>query len=300
MILPASAPLIALLMAAIAWGLSWIPLKHFSAHGVDGVSLNLIAYGGLALLFLPQLWRQREAWRGQGAALLGIALLGGYANFAFTTGMALGDVVRVMVLFYLVPVWSVLGGNLFLGEALDRPRLLGVALALGGALLILGGPAVLQGGISWLDLLAVTCGLAFAGNNLVFRARPQLPMGSKLAAMFLGCATMAASGLLTGVQEWPDASAEIWGWVLLFGLGWLLLATLGTQWGVTHMEAGRAAILIILELVVAVVSALLIGGESMSPLEMAGGALILGAALLEGWREGKPAAGRCALKATGP
>ncbi len=287
MILPPSAPLIALLLAAILWGLSWIPLKQFSAHGVHGVSLNLVAYGGLALLFLPMLWRQRAAWRGQGGTLLLIALLGGYANFAFTTGMALGEVVRVMVLFYLVPVWGVLGGWLFLNEAIDRSRLLGVVLALSGALLILGGPAVLQGEVSWLDLLAISCGLAFAANNIVFRARPGLPMGSKLAAMFLGCAGMAAAGLVLGLQDWPAAPASIWGWVLLFGLGWLLLATLGTQWGVTHMEAGRAAILIILELVVAVGSAMLIGGERMTPLEMAGGALILGAALLEGWREGR-------------
>ncbi|MEO1751265.1 DMT family transporter [Thiofaba sp. EF100] len=292
MTLPTSAPLIALLLAAILWGLSWIPLKHFAAYDVHGVSLNLVAYGGLALLFLPLLWRQRAAWRGQGLTLLGIALLGGYANFAFTTGMALGEVVRVMVLFYLVPVWGVLGGRLFLGEVIDRPRLLGVVLALTGALLILGGPAVLQGEVSWLDLLAISCGLAFAGNNIVFRARPQLPMGSKLAAMFLGCAAMAAAGLEAGVQDWPAAPAAIWGGVLLFGFGWVLLATLGTQWGVTHMEAGRAAILIILELVVAVVSAMLLGGERMSPLELAGGALILGAALLEGWREGKrPVAG---------
>lgn len=292
MIVPSAAPLIALLVAAILWGLSWIPLKQFSAHGVHGVSLNLVVYGGLALLFLPMLWRQRAVWRGHGLTLLVIALLGGYANFAFTTGMALGEVVRVMVLFYLVPVWGVLGGRLFLGEALDGPRLMGVVLALAGALMILGGPAVLQGAVSWLDLLAISCGLAFAGNNIVFRARPQLPMGSKLAAMFIGCAAMATTGLVSGIQEWPEAPTALWGWVLLFGLGWVLLATLGTQWGVTHMEAGRAAILIILELVVAVVSAMLIGGERMSPLEMAGGALILGAAVLEGWREGRlPARG---------
>ncbi|MFZ5580978.1 MAG: DMT family transporter [Pseudomonadota bacterium] len=290
MTLPASAPLIALLLASIAWGLSWIPLKHFSGHDVHGVSLNLVAYGGVALLLLPWLWRERDAWRGQGSVLLAIAVLGGYANFAFTTAMALGEVVRVMVLFYLIPVWAVLGGHLFLGERIDGARLAAVALALGGALLILGGPAVLQGAISWLDLLALSCGLAFAGNNIVFRARPQLPLGSKVAAMFLGCATMSAAGLGAGVQAWPEPSSEVWIWVLLFGAGWLLLATLGTQWGVTHMEAGRAAVLIILELVAAVVSAMLIGGERMTPLEMAGGALILGAALLEGWREGHPPA----------
>jgi hypothetical protein len=57
-----------------------------------------------------------------------------------------------------------------------------------------------------------------------------------------------------------------------YGLAWLLLATLGTQFGVTHMEAGRASVIIILELVTAVASALWIGGERMSVTAMVGGA----------------------------
>jgi drug/metabolite transporter (DMT)-like permease len=69
-----------------------------------------------------------------------------------------------------------------------------------------------------------------------------------------------------------------------YGLAWLLLATLGTQFGVTHMEAGCASVIIILELVTAVASALWIGGERMSVTEMVGGALILAAAVFEARR----------------
>jgi drug/metabolite transporter (DMT)-like permease len=57
-----------------------------------------------------------------------------------------------------------------------------------------------------------------------------------------------------------------------------------TQWAVTHLEAGRASILIIMELVTAVVTAMLFGGERMSGTELFGAALILVAAVIEARR----------------
>jgi drug/metabolite transporter (DMT)-like permease len=72
--------------------------------------------------------------------------------------------------------------------------------------------------------------------------------------------------------------------VLLYALCWLLPANLGAQYGVTHLEAGRASVILILELVAAVLSATLIGGEQMAPWEWVGAALILLAALIEAVR----------------
>ena len=275
-------PVAVLLAASVAWGLSWLPLKHLGAMGVSGVPLVLVAYGAGALAMLPFL--RSGATRGEGRYLAGIALLGGYANLAFATAMLYGEVVRVMVLFYLLPVWGVIGGRVFLGEPIDRVRWTALGLAVTGAFLVLGGPEVLRGAVSWPDVLAVTCGIAFSLNNIIFRARQGIPVANKVAAMFVGCAVIAGSLVGLGAQPWPGIDATTWGWVAAFGVGWLLLASLGTQWGVTHMEAGRASILIILELVTAVVSATLIGGETMSPGEWTGGALILAAAVIEARR----------------
>jgi drug/metabolite transporter (DMT)-like permease len=273
-----------LLAASVGWGLVWLPLKHLGGLGVHGIALVAVAYGAGALVMLPVLVAQRSAWQRRLPLLLAIATLGGYANLAFTAAMLYGDVVRVMVLFYLLPVWGVLGGRLFLGEAIDGPRRVALVLAVAGAFLILGGPAALAGSVSWIDALALSCGIAFAANNLLFRAQQALPVGSKVAAMFLGCAALALLLLGAGVQAWPQAAGTVWIGVVALGVGWFLVATLGTQWGVNHLEAGRASILIIMELVTAVLSATLIGGERMSPAEMAGGALILLAALIEGRR----------------
>ena len=277
-------PLAVLLAASIMWGLAWLPLKGLAGLGLSGIALTVVACGAAAALLVPRLAHERRYWRGEARWLLLIALLGGYANLAFTVAMIYGEVVRVMVLFYLLPVWGVLGGRLFLGERLDAPRVIAVAAALAGAVLILGGVEALTGKIAWADWLAVSCGLSFAANNLVFRAHQQIPVASKTAAMLLGATVLAAVLLAAGVQPWPAVSFGGWLAAIGYGLAWLLLATLGTQFGVTHMEAGRASVIIILELVTAVASALWIGGERMSVTEMVGGALILTAAVIEARR----------------
>ena len=75
-------------------------------------------------------------------------------------------------------------------------------------------------------------------------------------------------------------------WIMLvsYALFWLLLANIGSQWSVTHMEAGRSSIIIILELITAVISATLIAGETMTTIEYIGGTLIMMAAFIEAFR----------------
>jgi drug/metabolite transporter (DMT)-like permease len=277
-------PLAVLLAASFLWGLSWLPLKALERLGLSGVALTFIACGAAAAVLVPRLVRERESWRAEKRWLLMIALLGGYANLAFTVAIIYGEVVRVMVLFYLLPVWGVLGGKLFLGERLDAARLTAVALALSGAFLVLGGLRAFDAPIAWTDVLAITCGLTYASNNIAFRVHQQIPIASKTAAMLIGATLLAAALLAVGVQPWPTTSAGGWLAAIGYGLAWLLVATLGTQFGVTHMEAGRASVIIILELVTAVASALWIGGERMSVTEMMGGALILTAAVIEARR----------------
>lgn len=275
-------PVTLLVLSSFLWGCAWIPLRGLEGLGLSGLSMTAIAAGSAALCLLPLAARQRAAWRGRGAVgLLLIFLLGGYANLAFSTALVYGEVVRVMVLFYLLPVWGVAGGYFFLGERVGKLRLLAVGCALSGAVLVLGGFSAFRGSVSLLDLLAVSSGLAFAGSNLVFRARQELPLVSKAGAMLLGSSTLAALGLALGLQSTAGIQPAGIGWAVAYGIGWLLFATLGGQYGVTHLEAGRSSIIIIIELLAAVASAMLLGGERMSPLELTGGALILLAALIE-------------------
>lgn len=276
-------PLTALVLAATMWGLAWLPLRALHANGMAGRPLAFIAFGTAGACLLPLLLRQRAQWRGEGRWLLAIALLGGWANLAFTTAMIHGEVVRVMALFYLLPAWGAIGGRLFLGEHIDTARIACVIAALSGAALILGAEALLTLRVHWTDLLAISCGLAFTGNNLVFRARQCAPVASKSAAMLLGTAALAALALLAqSPSASPPSTAALAG-AAGYGL-WVLLATIGMQFGVTHMAAVRASVLMILELIVAVLSAVLLGEDELSTRELAGVILVLLAAIIEARR----------------
>jgi len=283
-------PVVVLLASALMWGVTWMPLRFLNALGIGGPQLSAVAFGAAALLLLPPALRQRRSWRVHPWLIPAMMLLGGFANFAFTLALINGEVIRVMMLFYLAPVWGVLGGRVFLGERLGARRLLGLLLALAGAFLVLGGPALFDTAPSINDLLALGAGFSFAMNNVACRAAQEVPMASKLAAMFLGCALLAGAYLWIGGVALPSLAASSWGWLLGYGLLWIVAATLATQWAVTHMEAGRASIILIAELVAAVLSAAWFGGERMAALELLGGGLILLATLLEAWRPAPHAA----------
>ncbi|UPT78127.1 DMT family transporter [Sulfurovum sp. XGS-02] len=278
-------PVIVLLGASILWGLTWIPLKSINTMGIDGIPLIFFTYGMMALILSPILMKQFSIWREHKKMMFLIALFGGSANLAFSYALINGEVIRVMVLFYLLPVWGVAGGRLFLKETIDRWRYLGVLLAISGAFLILGGFEVLDTPPSWIDLVALASGLFFAMNNLLFRAVQSIPVASKIGSMFIGCFTLAALFLYAGVEQLPSGITDD-AWILLAGyaLFWLFVANIGSQWSVTHMDAGRSSIIIILELITAVISATLIAGETMSTIETIGGALIIMAAFIEALR----------------
>ena len=281
-------PVLVLIIASFFWGLSWLPLKSLNQMGFDGALLIFFSYGLLSLVFLPLLFVRRSYLISHLKPWLLIFVLGGGANFVFNYALIYGEVIRVMVLFYLLPLWGVLGGKFFLHEYVDAKGWLAAGLAIAGAFLIVGGFKVFETPPNWIDFLALLSGFLFAMNNIVFRANQDFPMIPKLSALFLGTTVM--SGLLFFIQgaEIPqDVSLPAWQLLAFYGLVWLLISNYGSQWGVTHMPASRSSIIIITELVVAVVSAVLIANETINFIEGIGGVLIVTAAVLEALRNTK-------------
>ncbi|MEZ5571006.1 MAG: DMT family transporter [Halioglobus sp.] len=275
---------IVLFLSSAGWGLTWLPIKALSDRGLDGLHLVFIAFFSGAVLLLPWLYRQHSRWKQKIPFMLMIALAGGFANASFQTAIYHGDVIRVMILFYMLPVWSVIGGRIFLGEKIDALRILAVFLCLSGAFVILDIGRTSWTGVSWIDLLAMGSGLGLAATNILFRFTQDIPVMSKVAAMFIGCTVLIGLSLLVfgSGAAIPDNDAALW--AVAYGALWLTLITTGTQWGVTQMDAGRSSVIIVVELVVAVVSTALIVTAELKIFEIVGGLMVLIAAVLEGSR----------------
>lgn len=279
---------IVLFMSSVGWGLTWLPIKYLSEMGLDSMHLIFIAFFSGALVLMPWLIKQRAFWSGSMGLMLAIGLSGGVANAAFQTAIAHGDVIRVMILFYMLPVWSVIGGRIFLNEKIDSLRVIAVLMCLTGAALILDIKNTSWVGISYIDVLALFSGLGLAVTNILFRFTQHIPVMSKVAIMFIGCVFLIAISItvIPTDNSLPDNSSILLS--ILYGALWLTLITTGTQWGVTQIEAGRSAIIIVMELVVAVISAAMLTASSLGLYGIIGGILVVSAALLEGIRNDEP------------
>src|SRR3954451_22504037 len=94
------APVLALVVNAFVWGLSWWPFRALQGHGVHPLwstaLIYLVAFAGFAVL-RPR--AVRELLRTPGLWLLAAAA--GMTNVGFNWAVTIGDVVRVVLLFYL-------------------------------------------------------------------------------------------------------------------------------------------------------------------------------------------------------
>jgi drug/metabolite transporter (DMT)-like permease len=273
--------LAALVGSGIVWGLCWMPLKFFAASGLTGHVIGLTAYALVGLVALPLIWRERAQWRGEVRLLLLIGLFFGWANMAFTTALMTGSVVRAMLLFYLLPAWGAIGGVLFLHERLRPRRMLAVALSLGGVFVIMGDVAVFSQPLSLADGLALSAGFCYTAAGIANRKARYIPLVSRTLMTFVGCGLVSLGVMAFVTPVLPDIAGITWVLLVLFAFVWLLGGTLLTTYGVTHVEVSRAAVLQVVELLVAVVSAIVIGDEVMGVKEWVGATMIVIATLLE-------------------
>ena len=273
-----------LIGGAIMWGLGWLPLQFFAARGLAGMPLVLLTYSLLSLLALPVLWQQRRQWASQYRQVLTMGLCGGWATAALVTALAEGNVVRVMLLFYLAPVWAMVGGWLLLGERLSGTRLFALGLAMLGIGLTLGVTSEALDAPGANDWLALSAGLAFSLNNLATRAADRVPLASKALVSFVGSALLGGLFCLLFRQSIPPLDLTLTWQISLLALGWLV-SMAAVQYGLTHLEAGRAAVLVVFELIAAVLSSAWFGSHAIGPNEWLGAALITTAALIAGWPE---------------
>ncbi len=274
-------PVLSLLLTATLWGMVWYPLRLLEQAGLHGLWTTLISYSAALLVGLGWLWSERGRWARYPLALPVMTAAAGWTNVAFVLAILDGMVVRVLLLFYLSPLWALLLGWLILGEKPRPGGWLVFALAVSGAMIMLWDPAV---GLPWprdhADWLAVSSGFAFSMSNVMVRRMDRLSVRLKAAASWLGVVLVALAGVLIAGLPVPQVSAATLGGAV--ALGWLgfVIMTLAVIYGVAHMPVHRSAVILLFELVVGAVSSLILTSEQVYPREWLGGSLILASAWL--------------------
>ncbi len=272
-------PVATLLFSATLWGLLWWPLRWLQSHGLQGVWSTFIIFAVPMCLGLPYLISRRREVMAYPGLLAIVALANGWCNTAFILAVLQGHVVRVLLLFYLSPLWAVLLGKLILGEELGPHGRGTVLMAMIGAALMLWDPSL---DIPWpqdiADWLAISSGFAFTLSNVYVRRLQEVSVATKTVVSWCGVAAVALVSIaVMAVPPPPFSAAPLAGAVALGACG-ITVMTLAVQYGVTHMPVYRSAVILLFELVAGTASSQLLTDEVVSELEWLGGVLIISAA----------------------
>ncbi|WP_233830650.1 DMT family transporter [Paraburkholderia sp. ZP32-5] len=282
-------PTLAIMLGASVWGMVWYPLRMLAALGVTGTAASALTSGAGCLFVLlvrrHALKTVRWHW-----LLPALALAAGITNLGFVWGAIHGQVMRVLLLFYLTPAWTALFAHFILHERLTWSGAALAALSLAGAVTMLWSP---QLGIPMPGSLAEWAGLAggmgFAMSNVLIlktsRVLPDMKPEMRTATIFGGAALFSALAALLEPMPAPPTGAHLGTAALLvLGLGLLLASNnMLVQYGLSRVPANRASIIMLFELVVTALSAWLFAGEMPGPREWAGGACIVLASALSSW-----------------
>lgn len=287
--LRAAWPTLAIMIGASVWGFVWYPLRMLASFGLTGTASSAVTSAAGCLFVLVLRWRSIASVRWHRVLpLLGLAA--GVTNVGFVWGAIHGEVMRVLLLFYLTPAWTALFAHFILHERLTLPGSALAALSLLGAVLMLWSPKL---GVPLPANLAEWAGLAggmgFAMSNVLVvktsRVLPDMKPEMRTAVIFAGAALFGALVSCFEPMSVAPAGEHLARVVLLvLALGVVLGSNnMLVQYGLARVPANRASIIMLFEIVVTALSSWLFAGETPGPREWAGGACIVLASLLSSW-----------------
>jgi drug/metabolite transporter (DMT)-like permease len=281
------APVLGLLFNALVWGLSWLPFRWLYEHyGLHSLWTTAGIYGLAAFLFALT-WRQAFIEVLRCPALWGLALASGLTNACFNWGITVGDVVRVVLLFYLMPVWAVLLARWLLGEVITVYTLLRLVVGSVGAVFVLWPEESSffnlwdswQNELNFSDGLGLFGGFFFALNNVLLKRQAGSSDQARALSMFMGGAGVTVIlGLGLAQGKWI-ALLPAWelSWILaVVVLSFIFIAAnWALQFSATRLPANITAVIMLSEVFFATVSAVWAGQSAWSWMTAVGAFLII-------------------------
>ena len=222
-----------------------------------------------------------RTWLAVGAALAASLNLAAFLSFDNTT------VALALLGFYTYPAMVAAGAVLLGRERLDVVRVAALVLALGGmAAVVLGGPSADTGGRATLFGLGLALLAALFQTGFVLTSRGYAPLAADLAMGTILVGSAVVSAVISVLADGPSSIAfpldrpALLGLLLYVGLFAAALPSFLFLTGIRWVGGVRAGILMLFEPVVGVALAAVFLAEGLQPLQIAGGATILLAALL--------------------
>lgn len=264
------------------WGFYWLPVRQLAEAGLPGAWGTLAAVTVALVLMLPAAFHRRAGLQKAPFSVLFYTALGGGAFALYSVALLYGRVAIIILLFYLTPVWSTLIARYVMGWRTPPARVLAMALGLAGLAIMLSANGELPFPRTIGEWFGLLSGVLWSVSSTGIRS------GSGLRAMEAGFAfalgaCAAALVLVPVLAPLPQdiALGPAVGWGLAAGGLWWTLSMTALMWATARLEPTRVGILLMSEVLVGAISGALLAGETLGAVEIAGGALVLVAAVLE-------------------
>lgn len=268
----------------MTWGIIWYPYRLLEQAGFSGLTASFFTYLIAAIIGSLVFLKHRHGLFSQPKSIIWLALAAGWTNLSYVLAVIDGEVMRVMLLFYLAPIWTLLLAHFWLKERAGIKGVTVILISLLGAFIMLyesSRPTNLPLPRNQSEWLALSAGVGFALTNVLTRKSAHLSLIAKSFAVWFGVVLITIiSVLFLGSRTSIPNVVVVADWGLVFLVAVMLFAsTLFVQFGVTHMPAVRASIIFLFELVVAAIAAYYLAGEEMTLNEWVGGIMIVMAAI---------------------
>jgi drug/metabolite transporter (DMT)-like permease len=280
------APNLAILFSAVLWGTLWIPLRQIHETGSGGPWTTTIGFLLPLVLLLPvglRRWR-RVLDGGWALGMAGFCLAASIALYA--EGLVRGQVARVILLFYLTPVWSTLLARWFLGQAITGRRVGTIVLGLAGMVVIFGLGTRIPLPADPAEWLGLVAGVVWAFSMVYVHRTASRPSFDRVLMLFvfLGPVFFVLTlipGREAGLRPESLSLLDSAPWLVAFALVWMLPVIWLTVFGASRLDPGRVAIFLMAEVVVGLTTAAVLTDEPFGARELAGAVLIMGAGGVE-------------------
>lgn len=275
-------PIFSLLFGAFVWGIIWYPYRLMADAGVSGIYSSFYVFILTIAIALPYFFITKKKVPIWSKDFWLLALVAGYTNISYVLAVIDGEVVRVMLLFYLSPVWTIFLAHFMLNEDTQKRHYIAVFISLIGAFIMFWEPGYLIHLDSKSDWLALSSGLGFAITNVMTRKHAHMTVNQKALAIWLGVIVVAMICIMFDKNAMPtlDFFRPVDAAIMMVIALSLFLSTLLVQFGVTQIKAVEASSFFLFEIVVAAISSYFLVGESIALKEWLGGILIIAGVIL--------------------
>lgn len=272
--------LIFIIISAISFGAMPIFARLAYAAGADPITVLFLRFTIAAVIMTLIMIVSKTAFP-RGLILLELILLGAIAyvgeSLAYFMALTMASAGLVALLLYIYPALVAALSAIFLKEQLTPAKLVALFLALSGTALTM---RIASGGSMLGILLGIAAAVDYAiyillGSRIVRRSGP---LGSTTVIIISTACVYTGIVAIRGVT-FPATSN---GWIAIIAIALIstVLAFTAFFAGLKRIGPTNASTLSTFEPIVAVILAAIVLGESISPVELLGGVLILAAVVV--------------------